>query len=254
MTTDAEKAAILLRITADLAQPFCREERMHGGWTMLFQHGQPATQFIPSELAERIGAPLKAGDVVRCATNPRHRWGVAEYVEPLDDGAVLRELGGGPLLAMRNESFYVLRFYPPEILFYGHKRRVYDWARGKAFRRAADDPWATKCGGVEMSDDTLSVWVRPHMWFSERRQKDGPTLYAQPRRIDMPWTSGRGHATSTPTRRPHTGRGCSATSSLRSAERRRQSRSHRTCTSCRTGATSSTSELRAWAATGRRTI
>lgn len=189
MTTDAEKAAILLRITAELAQPFCREERMHGGWTMLFQHGQPATQFIPSELAERIGAPLKAGDVVRCATNPRHRWGVAEYVEPLDDGAVLRELGGGPLLAMRNESFYVLRFYPPEILFYGHKRRVYDWARGKAFRRAADDPWATKCGGVEMSDDTLSVWVRPHMWFSERRQKDGPTLYAQPRRIDMPWTN-----------------------------------------------------------------
>jgi len=156
-----------------------------------FEHGRPATQFMYPDFAKKLGMPLKAGDIVKCNTNPRHDWGISEYVEPCDDGAILRELAGTRLLRMQNESFDVLRFHDPTLFYWGHKRVVYDWARGKAFNRASDDLdcFRTRCGGVEIDGDTLKIWVRAHIFSMERVPKEEPkvTTYAQPFCVEMPW-------------------------------------------------------------------
>ena len=160
------------------------------GWSVRFLFDRPAPQFVPAEMADQLGMPMKPGDIVRCQTNPYHRWGIAELVKCYGfSDFVLREIGGDALFNMGNESLDVLRFMPESLLYTGAKYRIHEWASGKAFRRPhnPDADHFKRCGGVKFDGDTLIVWSRPHVFGAERQQKGGPTLYAQPRKFTLPW-------------------------------------------------------------------
>lgn len=188
-TTDRER--VLMNIAVDTAGTVHDAmRRLDGGWTLRFIFDRPSAQFVPEELAERIGLPMKLGDIVRCETNPNHRWGIAELVERLEYSCfLLREIGGTGLLRMGNESVSVLRFMDPDRLYTGTKHRIHKWATGKAFsgRYNAAADYFKRCGGVEFDGDTLAIWCRAHISAMEQHPKDGPKLYAQPKKFVMQW-------------------------------------------------------------------
>lgn len=188
-TTDRER--VLMNIAVDTAGTVHDTmQRLGDGWHLRFSFDHPAPQFIPEELADKIEMPLTAGDVVRCKTNPNHRWGISEFVEKFGySDFLLREIGGSKLLKMGNESIDVLRFMRPSRLYTGAKHRIYQWATGKAFseRYNPDADHFKRCGGVEFDGDTLVLWCRAHIWAMERKGEGGSPLYAQPKRFTMTW-------------------------------------------------------------------
>lgn len=191
--TDRDR--VLMNIAVDTAGSFCdRMERVAGGWSLRLRLGDPAPQFIPLEMAERIGMPLKNGDIVRCKTNPNHRWAISVMVEYVAYGtALLREIGGKALCNMSNEDYEVLRFMAPSRLYTGKQHQVYLWASGKAFLKRYNPAgdYFKRCGGVEFEgESTLHIWSRPHIWAGlPRKGEDGEDLYPQPRKFTLEWGS-----------------------------------------------------------------
>lgn len=187
-----DRERVLMNIAVDTAGTVHDTmRRLDNGWTLRFIFDRPAPQFIPLELAEKIGLPLKPEDIVRCKTNPNHRWGIAELVEKRGySDYLLREIGGNKLCNMGNESVEVLRFMAPSRLYTGTKFRIYQWASTKAFVKRYNpdaDRWK-RCGGVEFDGDTLTIWCRPHIFMMEQRGEDGVTLYAQPKKFTLQWS------------------------------------------------------------------
>lgn len=166
-------------------------KRIEGGWTLRYRFDRPAPQFIPTVMADTIGLPLKNGDIVRCQTNPNHAWGISELMEQTGCGNyLLREIGGDALLNMGNEMVEVLRFMDGARLYTGVKNRVYRWASNSAFstRYNPDADYWKRCGGVEFDGNKLKIWMRPHIFVAEKRQKDGPVTYAQPKMFELEWS------------------------------------------------------------------
>lgn len=190
--SESDRDRVLMNIAVDTAGTVHDSfERVAGGWRLRFTFDRPSAQFIPEKLAQALKMPLQPGDIVRCKTNPNHRWGISEFVERLGYAEfLLREIGGDRLLKMGNESVDVLRFMSPSRLYTGAKHRVYRWVTEKAFseRYNPDADYFKRCGGVEFDGDTLVIWSRPHIWVMER-VVDGQTQYAQPRRIILEWSS-----------------------------------------------------------------
>ena len=167
-------------------------QNLDGGWTLRFIFDRPSTQFVPPELAVKLGAPIKPGDIVRCKTNPNHGWGIAKLVEQTGHSTyVLREIGGDKLCNMSNESVDVLRFMAPARLYTGVKYRIYKWATGKAFseRYNPGADYFKRCGGVEFNEDVLVIWSRAHIGAMNKKSDDGQTLHAQPKRFTMKWSN-----------------------------------------------------------------
>jgi len=187
---ERDRERVLMNIAVDTAGSVHNTmQPLNGGWYLRFTFDRPATQFIPAELAEKIGMPLKPGDIVRCRTNPNHRWGIAELVECREHACfLLREIGGNKLCRIQNESVDVLRFMCPDRLYTGIQHRVYQWAY-KAFS-GRYNPVADRgkrCGGVEFEGDKLTIWCRAHIFVQETHPKDGPKMYAQPKKFTMTW-------------------------------------------------------------------
>lgn len=202
-SSQSDRDRVLMNIAVDTSGTVHDEmRRLKKGWTLRFIFDRPAGQFIPTEMAKAIQMPLVPGDIVRCRTNPKHPWGISEYVEDIPDGALLRQIGSDRLLNMTNESFDVLRFMTPSRLYTGKKLQVYNWASGKAFskRYNPDADYYKRCGGVEFSGELpgyqpprnapvgqVVIWSRAHIWAQEKRQGDA-TTYAHPRSFVLTWS------------------------------------------------------------------
>jgi hypothetical protein len=166
-------------------------ERLACGWNLRFTFDSPSAQFIPPELAERIEMPMRAGDIIRCVTNPNHLWGISELIEVHGNGNfLLREIGGNRLCNMGNESVHVLRFMHPSRLYTGSKYKIYQWIITKAFseRYNPDGDYLKRCGGVQFDGDMLTIWSRPHIWSMEKVNESKETLYAHPKKFTMQWS------------------------------------------------------------------
>lgn len=194
MTNDKQidRERILMNIAVDTAGTVHDTmQRLAGGWTLRFTFDRPSPQFVPGMLAKQIGMPMQAGDIVRCRTNPNHKLGIAELVEWKEEYSyfLLREIGGTALCRMVNEEVDVLRFMVPSRLYTGTQFRVYGWARHKAFipRYNPDADDRKRYGGVAFEGDQLTIWCRAHIFAQERRPKEGPPLYAQPKKFTMHW-------------------------------------------------------------------
>lgn len=190
--SESDRDRVLMNIAVDTAGTIYDSfERVAGGWNLRFTFDRPSAQFIPEKLALALKMPLQPGDIVRCKTNPNHRWGISEFVERLGYAEfLLREIGGNKLLKMGNESIDVLRFMSPSRLYTGTKYHIYKWVTEKAFseRYNPNADYFKRCGGVEFNDNTLVIWSRPHIWVMER-VVDGQTQYAQPRRFTLEWSN-----------------------------------------------------------------
>lgn len=186
-----DRERVLMNIAVDVTgSSWDTFEPIQGGWKIRLTFGRPAEQFMDPKAAEKIGMPMKPGDIVRCRTNPNHAWGISELVEQIErDTFMLRLIGGDSLMRMSNESVEVLRFMAPSRLYTGTKHKLYGWASNKAFstRYNPHADYFKRCGGVEFEGDTLVVWSRPHIWAMEKRQENGPTLHAQPKRFTLKW-------------------------------------------------------------------
>jgi hypothetical protein len=192
MTEMSDRERVLMAIAVETAGTVHDEmHRLKGGWQLRFTFDRPAPQFIPMEMAESIGMPMQPGDIVRCKTNPNHRWGIAELVEKRGHSDfLLREIGGTGLCNMGNESLDVLRFMAPQHLYTGTKYRIYQWVTRKAFseRYNPDADYYKRFGGMEFDGDTLTVWCRSHIWAMEKKGEDGTTLHVQPKKFTMQWS------------------------------------------------------------------
>jgi len=157
--------------------------------------GKPYTQFV----GDHVVKP-KPGDIVKCmSAREPHKWAIARFLEEGEGSGggwsgryyLMQELGNPKsIVRMFNESLRVLIGMPASTFFEGHKRRVYDWARGKAFMHrynGKNDIRWYRCGGVEMTNDTLTIWERCHIWGDQHRGYDGTKVYAQPREHEMHW-------------------------------------------------------------------
>jgi len=182
-----ERDRILMNIAVDTAGSVHNKiNRLENGWSLRFCFDNPAPQFIPTELADKIDMPLKKGDVVRCQTNPNHHYGISEYVESKGYSEwLVKEIGGERLCNLSNEGLDVLRFMAPHRLYYGTKSKLYVWATTKAFsgRYNPDAQHSKRCGGVEFDEDKMIIWRRAHVWYQEG--KNG--THAQPKRFEMKW-------------------------------------------------------------------
>lgn len=186
-----DRERVLMNIAVDTSGSSCDTmERLECGGTLRFTFDRPSPQFVPPELADKIGMPMKPGDVIRCCTNPNHFCGIAELLEVRGHSDfLLREIGGSRTVNMGNESVHVLRFMSPSRLYTGVKHKIYKWASGKAFseRYNPEADYFKRCGGVEFDGDTLTIWMRSHIWGMEKKGPDGTTLHAQPRKFVMQW-------------------------------------------------------------------
>jgi hypothetical protein len=187
----SDRDRVLMNIASDTAGTVHDQMyRLRCGWNLRFTFDHPSPQFIPEEMAKAIGMPLAEGDIIRCNTNPNHRWGISEFVSRRGYADfLLREIGGDKLLNMGNESVSVLRFMERSRLYAGAKYRVYKWATFKAFEKPhnPDADNFKRCGGVEFDGSTLTIWCRPHIWVAEKQSEDGDKLYAQPKKFTMQW-------------------------------------------------------------------
>lgn len=189
-----DRERVLMNIAVDTAGCVHDQmERLKVGWSLRFSFGHPAPQFIPLELAEKLGCPVAPGDIVRCETNPNHAWGISEFVEkrgPSD--YLLRLIGGSRECNMGNERLSVLRFMDPSRLYTSTKRRVYVWASRLAFQKRynPDADYFKRCGGVQFDGPTLVIWCRTHVWVSAipKKAEDGTELYVQPKKFTLPWS------------------------------------------------------------------
>lgn len=189
--TDRER--VLMNIAVDTAGTVHNTmRRLHSGWQLRFSFDHPSPQFVPRPLAKAIGMEMVPGDIVRCTTNPDHRWGIAELVE-WEEGScyLLREIGGDALCRIVNEDVEVLRFMLPSRLYTGVKHRLHAWASIKAFmpRYNPDASHLKRCGGVSFEGDTLIIWSRAHIWIKEQRREGEATMYAQPRKFTLQWSN-----------------------------------------------------------------
>lgn len=182
--TDRDR--VMMNIAVETAgSVFDQMTCLKGGWTLRTRFGDPAPQFVPLSLAQKLHVPLTEGDIVRCCTNPHHPWGIAEMVEYVEhDTSLLREIGGTRLCNMSNERYDVLRFMSPHLLYTGKKYQLYLWAY-KAFheRYNPDADYLKRCGGIEFKGDQMHIWSRPHVWA--QFNKDGQ--HRQPRRFTLTW-------------------------------------------------------------------
>lgn len=188
-TKAAAKERILMAIAvATSGSPHDNMEKIAlSGWCVRTRFNRLVPQFCPTVMCDEMRVTLEAGDIVRCATNPRHPWGISEFVESTDGSThVLRELGGGQYLNMSNESLDVLCFMPPSELYWGHKYTVYQWASTKAFseRYNPAGDYFKRCGGVEIDGTTLRIWSRPHIWI----QDSDSSGYSQPKKFEIEWS------------------------------------------------------------------
>jgi hypothetical protein len=185
-----DKERILMNIAVDTAGTVHDKMMpLKVGWTIRYRSGRPAPQFIPWELAEKLKMPMVPGDIIRCCTNPNHKWGIAELVNRIGYSTfMLREIGGTKLLRMGNEDVDVLRFMNPHRLYTGLKNKMYRWAHmvfNKRWNALADH--CKRFGGVELNDKTMIIWCRAHIWLAEKQQKDGAITYAQPKKFSVPY-------------------------------------------------------------------
>lgn len=161
-----------------------------GGWQIRTRWGDSVPQFLPLELCEQIGMPLAVGDIIRCETNQRHSFSISKYVKTIGSHEYLCEMiGGKSLCRISNEMISILRFMPKEKLYVGKEKQIYDWSY-KAFLRRSNDKadYYKRCGGVDISGDTLVIWSRSHIFGQEKKGDNGETLYAQPRKFIMNWS------------------------------------------------------------------
>lgn len=194
LNTDSDKTRVLRNILVHTTRsPYGDTVTTKEGVTIHVMFGQPAPQFMSRSSAELIGMPLVPGDIVKCSTNPNHDWGIAEYVEdlPAYSSSLLREIGSTRLVRMINETLEVLRFMPPHWLLTGLKYKMYRFAMLAFYPRynpyMNGDHRFRYCGGVEVGDESINIWVRPHLFEMEMR-RDEVTIYAQPRRIVVPYS------------------------------------------------------------------
>lgn len=76
---------VLMNIAVDTAGTVHDSmKRFINGWQLRFIFDKPAPQFIPIAMAKSISMPLTPGAVVRCVTNPNHRWGISIFVKKLN--------------------------------------------------------------------------------------------------------------------------------------------------------------------------
>jgi len=173
-----------------------RMEQIKNGWTLRTIFDRPAAQFLPLEMLKEMGMPLEKGDIIRCETNRSHEWSISKFVDYIsDDGGdwgsceyLCQKIGSHETCRVHNESITVLRFMPQNLLLYGKAKQIHDWCH-KAFRERynEDADYFKRCGGVEIKHDTAIVWSRPHIFAHEKKGEDGDTLYALPKKFEIPW-------------------------------------------------------------------
>ncbi len=187
-----DKERVLLNIAIDVAGSIYDEPVRVDGVSIITRFNRPVAQFMDPESANALGLPLKAGDIVRCVTNPCHAWGIAEFARngPVYGSFVLREIGSDRICNMSNESLSVLRFMCPSRLYTGAKYRLFGWVTRKAFSERYNEhaDYYKRCGGCEFDGDTMIWWSRAHIFAMERKAPDGTKLHAQPIRFSMKWS------------------------------------------------------------------
>ncbi len=101
------------------------------------------------------------GDLVICSTSGmfnQHPWVVGWVVSIQDQNAMtLRELGSDRLCNIGNDSFYVVRGVPKDMLLEGAER---EFCRKvvKAFVRG--DEYTYRYGGVDIEGRQATIWIR----------------------------------------------------------------------------------------------
>lgn len=122
-------------------------------------------------------ADVQPGDLVVALTSrgDPHEFSVGWYVAPLDDGAVVREIGSGALCNFRNEDFVPVRLNPSDALEAHTGQRVFY----ERVRKAINKVWTYwhRYDDLEFDGDQVTVWIRKA--FSDRRYG-----------LRMPWSKG----------------------------------------------------------------
>lgn len=181
-----DRERILTQIIARLQSTMLLDHKVNGLY--VDYEGNPGTQFVGTYLVKP-----KPGDIVQCNTQFEARWKYAFFLEDCggDRGGywLLREIGGKATVRMFNESISVLIGISPTLLHEGHQHQLYVWAqRAFSTRYNPKADHFTKFGGADFTGDTLRVWVRSHIWITEK-EVDGKTLYPQPWFVELKWSN-----------------------------------------------------------------
>lgn len=188
-----DKDRLLMNI-AIASSGTCHDKMMvlESGWKIRTRWGNPVPQFLPLELCDMIGMPLSTGDIIRCETNQNHSFSISKYIKSLGSHEYLCEMiGGKSLCRISNEMINVLRFMPKEKLYVGKEKQLYDWSY-KAFSpqyNKKSDYYSHRCGGVDITGNTITIWSRAHVFIQEKKDKNGEILHAQPKKFVMEWNS-----------------------------------------------------------------
>jgi len=193
--SDSDRARVLLNIAIETSGS-CHNKMMEvkNGWKIRGIYGDPAPQFLPEELCNVIGMPLEEGDIIRCETNRSHKFSISKFIKINSENGIwgsrvylCQEIGGEGLCNISNESISILRFMPKTLLYTGKENQIYNFAK-KAFlgRYNKNSDYMKRCGGVDITGNTLTIWSRPHIWAQTKKIK-GKEMYAHPKKFVMEW-------------------------------------------------------------------
>lgn len=187
--TENDRERVLMRIvTATMASIHDTVVQVAPGVPVVFTFLHAKPQFLPDFVCDRIGMPIKPGDIVKCMTNPYHRWGISEFVKIQGNGAfLLKEIGGKKLCNMSNETFLSLRFMPPGDLLCGDKRKIYRWCQMAFDHRYNKDVhfWDSPYfGGVVFEKEGVTIVGAPS---KNARHAQQVNYRPQPKRFFVRW-------------------------------------------------------------------
>lgn len=183
-----DKLRVLRNIAVDTARSSHDRLTTKGPRMTLSILNKPAPQFMDVHIAKSIGQPLRKGDIVKCQSNPNHPHGISEFVYALSHADyILREIGTGIEIAMRNESLDVLRFMAPHRLYTGRRYQLYLLtlkAFSSRYNPKADHKY--RPGSIEVLTDPKEIraYERAHVWYQET-----PEGFTRPRLHTIPYNS-----------------------------------------------------------------
>lgn len=102
----------------------------------------------------------RAGDLVMGTTGLMrgvHHWSIGFFVEPLPDGAVIREIGTDNLCDYTNEQFAVIDGLHKSHLLEGEQYKMSIKVQ-QAFSKG--DEYSYRYGGCDFDGDSVKIWIR----------------------------------------------------------------------------------------------
>lgn len=105
---------------------------------------------------------LTPGDIVMCSSWRHHTWTIGRVHKVLDySRALIEDPITGELCDVSNESFYILKNFPPGI-FYSEDQRAIETKVKKAMGRIDSHPYRIQ--NVHFEDGITVITIRAHVW------------------------------------------------------------------------------------------